>query len=520
MKIGARFNLSVAAATLVVMGGFGIWGASERSSSLTAALTTTGKLAANRLASNAGKALWDMDNQSLEIAIRTEMQDPRITNTLVYDAENKIVQHLAKKQNEIVIETSEPVQNSTLLTAEHPVDFEKDGKKNTLGKVVISYSKDELKSEIQSQIFAAIAQAFFLTAFISIVVAIALSKTVLRPVKRATALVTEFAKGDFTVEIDNKDLTGDDEISLMIQKLNTLRGFLNQRAHNAKSLSDGNLTIHVVTASDRDAMGREFARMVTSLTEKVKVIRESTKIVLAEGNQIANATHELSQNATKQAAALEEIGSTITEVDARTKENSKNALLLAERSQSTSDHAQKGSERAQELAKALAQIAGAGKKVSGIVKLIDDIAFQTNLLALNAAVEAARAGIHGKGFAVVAEEVRNLAMRSSQAVAQTTSVINDMQKVTDVGNSLSKNLTDAIAAILSEANEVNHIASEVAAASEQQAGAVSQVAIGLHQIENDVQNSAAATEQVSSTTAMLQEQTSKLSHSVAVFQLE
>jgi methyl-accepting chemotaxis protein len=519
MKLAARFNLTVAAATLVVMGSFGIWTASQRNASLKSALTTTSELAADRLASNAKKALWDMDDSALEVAIRTEMQDHRITNTAVYNAENKIVRHLARKGNEITVETSEPAQNHELLTTEEIVEFEKDDKKNFLGKVIISYKQDDLKSEMNSQILATIAQTVALTVFILIAVATALSKTVLNPVKRATALVAEFAKGDFNVEIERRDLSGDHEISKMIQMLNTLRGFLSQRAHDAKSLSEGDLTIHVERVSEHDVIGQEFSKMVASLTEKVKTIREGTHTVLDEGRQIMRATQDLSENTTKQAAALEEIGSTITEIDARIKENCKNALLLAERSQRASAHAKTGNNRALELAQSLGQIATSGKKVHGIVKLIDDIAFQTNLLALNAAVEAARAGIHGKGFAVVAEEVRNLATRSSQAVAQTTSVIDDMQKATEAGTSLSKKLDEAISAILTEATNVNTIAKEVATASEQQASAVSQVALGVHQIENGVQNSAAATEQVSSTCAILQNQITRLSDSVAVFQV-
>jgi methyl-accepting chemotaxis protein len=63
--------------------------------------------------------------------------------------------------------------------------------------------------------------------------------------------------------------------------------------------------------------------------------------------------------------------------------------------------------------------------VGAIIKDIEQIALQTNLLALNASVEASRAGEQGRGFAVIAEEVRNLAVRASQAARDSGSLLGE-----------------------------------------------------------------------------------------------
>jgi methyl-accepting chemotaxis protein len=69
-------------------------------------------------------------------------------------------------------------------------------------------------------------------------------------------------------------------------------------------------------------------------------------------------------------------------------------------------------------------MAGEVRALTPLIKVITSIAQQTSLLALNAEIEAARAGNSGRGFAVVANEVRKLAVLSTQAASDIATRIN------------------------------------------------------------------------------------------------
>lgn len=90
-------------------------------------------------------------------------------------------------------------------------------------------------------------------------------------------------------------------------------------------------------------------------------------------------------------------------------------------------------------------------ETDGILKIIQNIANQTNLLGLNAAIEAARVGQEGKGFGVVAQEIRKLAINSSDSISKIEEILkgiketsNEQSTIIDDINSIIKNQAEVI----------------------------------------------------------------------------
>jgi Methyl-accepting chemotaxis protein len=286
-------------------------------------------------------------------------------------------------------------------------------------------------------------------------------------------------------------------------------------------LADGDLTA---------AMAGEYQGAYNLIKENLNAAIRSFNTLLSEisraadqvaagATQVSDGSQSLSQGTTEQAAALEELTSSISEIALQTKQNAgsatqANTLVLATQTETAN-----GTESMRRMLEAIREISESSANISKINKTIEDLAFQTNILALNAAVESARAGQYGKGFAVVAEEVRNLAVKSSEAAKETSAMIENAIGRIDSGSKIAEETSADLSKISGFIEQVTVYIGNIATASNEQATNITQIDLGLTQVSAVVQTNSATAEESAASSEELSGQADILKQMIGKFVL-
>jgi len=347
------------------------------------------------------------------------------------------------------------------------------------------------------------------------------AKSIMRQLGGEPAYIEEIAKnvasGDLQANAQamlRKDSVG------VFATLQSMAENLQEKAEVLERIAQGDLTVEVTLASERDVLGRSLQKMVANLNEFFGKVQEASNSISAGSGQLTDTSKTVAEGANKQASNLESISSSLFELTSQTNENADSALQAQKLTTNAQQAAEAGSKEMARMMVAMEEINSSSRNVESFIETIDEIASQTNLLALNAAIEAARAGEQGRGFAVVADEVRSLAGRSAKTAQETSALIEKSTEKAKNGIDIAGKTTESLKNIFANVNEASNLVAQIAHACSEQAKAAEYITESVTGIETITQASNHTAKETANTALKLNEQAELLNTILKKFQIK
>ncbi len=322
---------------------------------------------------------------------------------------------------------------------------------NSNWSIVVTVRRNEVLSDLNRlQVIIGISSVLAI-----ILIMIAIERTVhhfVKPIKKLVSNIRLIADGDFTKDIDQKDVHRKDEIGAIACGISDMRESLKRLIlsikNEAHSIEDdvNNIVINV----------KRLEGNVTDISATTEELAAGMEETAASSEEMSATTQEIEHAVQSIANKSQEGALTAGEISLRAKDTRENVSSSEQKASETMKTTKQQLLQALEDAKVVQEINDLTNAIMGITS-------QTNLLALNASIEAARAGEAGKGFSVVADEIRQLADQSKNAVQKiqnvTQKVIGSVEQLSACANNvltfISNDVTHDYKVMLEVADQYN-----------------------------------------------------------------
>ena len=310
----------------------------------------------------------------------------------------------------------------------------------------------------------------------------------------ATGRIEALSEGDLASAVNNSG-TGD-EIEVLTTALARTVEQLNSYISNIRyvlgELSGGNYTVEATGEYNGDfAALKEALEVITdSLNHNMEAMRDSAREVAANTDIISGHTRQMQEDSGEQMEAVTRLNESTNRIVSNIGTIVDSANRVKECSDATSAKVTQGNQEMAGLIANMDEINANMEQIKQISGMIEGIAAQTNLLSLNASIEAARAGEHGKGFAVVAEQVRELAVQSATASAQTTEIIRNTSHTIQKGVEAARSMETSLMEIAENSSRFSEITDNLEQVIVEQKAAAENVKSDLESVDRIAESNA------------------------------
>lgn len=324
-------------------------------------------------------------------------------------------------------------------------------------------------------------------------------------------VATQISQGDLSQKVPPR--TGQDTLGNAFQSMSM---YLQEIAAIATAMANGELRQEIHPKTEEDILGKAF--------QQLKSLRDTIREIMGGAEQLGNASTGLRQISTDLASGAEQssqqaqvvslnsqqISQSMTHVSSATEELAANIRAISHSVQEVSQIITSAVEVVNSANTTISTLEARSREIGDIINIITTITQQTNLLALNATIEAARAGEVGKGFAVVAHEVKALAREIAVSAEDIIRKIEAIQVSTIEA-------TQAIIHVSEITHQVHELSTAIATMVEQQAATtneisrnIADVADGSDEITHAIAEVATTSRETSEQAAYVQDAAQKL----------